>query len=157
MEGKALPGTSTAAVAPASSTATSKDMHLARTAVQESAKIKRLEPHFRIFGDEARREGGHGKLLLVCHAHGSAPRSPYLPCQVSHQRIVTELEQNYGLFQRKKTEGEVANPCGFHCTIGPKHFLAVGNECNTGAELMREETRAKKIACRPAPAVACSL
>ena len=41
------------------------------------------------------------KLLSLCHTHRSAPRSPYLPCQIMVQRNSSEHEQNYGISCRK--------------------------------------------------------
>ena len=41
------------------------------------------------------------KPLSLCHTHGSAPRSPCLPCQIMVQRESSKLEQNYGMSYRK--------------------------------------------------------
>ena len=53
------------------------------------------------------------KLLLLSHTHESAPRNPYLPCQIMVQRKSSELEQNYGMPYMKKMSGTGGSSCGF--------------------------------------------
>ena len=62
-------------------------------------KFKHLGPHFQI--QRRGRDGRSRKLLSLCHTHGSAPRSPYMPCQIMDQWKSSELEQNYGVSDRK--------------------------------------------------------
>ena len=67
---------------------------------QETAKFKRLELHFQLSATRsASKEGTETAADFA--THGSAPRSPYLPCQTMVQRKSSELEQNYGMFYRK--------------------------------------------------------
>ena len=57
-------------------------------------KFKRLKPHLQLSATRSASRRAR-KLLSICHNHGSAPRSPYMPCQIMVQRKSSELEQNY--------------------------------------------------------------
>ena len=71
------------------------------------------------------------KLLPLCHTHGSAPRSPYLPCQVMDQRKKSELEQNYvvpscilpSCILEEKIPGRGASRCRLHRRFGENKFF----------------------------------
>ena len=75
-------------------------------------KFKRLQPHFQ-FLRRGRDEGRSRKLLSIYHTHESAPRSPYLPCQIVDRWKNSELEQNHGISYRKKMGGSGASSCRF--------------------------------------------
>ena len=68
------------------------------------------------------------KLLSLCHTHGGAPRSPYLPCQIRVQRENSELDQIYGMLYTKNREVEVVPVVDL---IADSAFFC--GQCNTGA------------------------
>ena len=82
----------------------SKNIYLANRT--RNCKFKRLEPHFQKFKRRGPPRRKARKLLSLCHTHGSAPRSPYLPCQILVQKKSSDVQENYGVSCRK--DGEVA-------------------------------------------------
>ena len=85
---------------------------------------------FSTFSDEVRLEGGHGNWCRFCHTHGSAPRSPYLPCQIMVQRKSSELKNNYGISCRKNWEAGVVPVVDLIAHSAKKTFFC--GQFNTG-------------------------
>ena len=96
-------------------------------------KFKRLEPYcLPIFKLQQRGATGSRawKLLPLCHRHGSAPRSPYLPCQILDQWKSFELEQKNKVSVTKKTEVEVLP--GIYLIVQLAKMSFFRGQCNTG-------------------------
>ena len=88
-------------------------------------KFKRLQPHFQ-FLRRGRDEGRSRKLLSIYHTHESAPRSPYLPCQIVDRWKNSELEQNHGISYRKKMSGRGGSSRRFDRRHGKRKKKKVG-------------------------------
>ena len=86
----------------------SKKSYWLRTASStRNGKFKNLEPHFQVSATRSIDGRRSRKLIVLRHTHGSAPRSPYLPCEILDQWKSSELEQNDGISYSKNWEIEV--------------------------------------------------
>ena len=82
---------------------------------------------FRRLGLDGRRSR---KPMSLRHTHGSAPRSPYLSCEILDQWKKSELEQNDGISYRKNREVEVVPVIALSADSGSFFFCG---RCNIGS------------------------